>query len=93
METLVIENGVWVTRRRELWEVMQGNQPPQEKQDKPVQKKQPVIGIFTRPIVETPVISLILPARIRGKDKNDVLFFGVSFRRSSGTRVKQEVLD
>lgn len=41
--------------------------------------KPPVIGVLTRKLVQSPVVKLIVPARIRHKDKNDVLFISEDF--------------
>lgn len=38
----------------------------------------PVYGLLTRTLVHSPVIRQIIPARIRSKDLNDVVFVGVS---------------
>lgn len=37
----------------------------------------PVFGLMTRTLVQSPVIRQIIPARIRSKDLNDVVFIGV----------------
>jgi hypothetical protein len=37
----------------------------------------PVYGLMTRTLVQSPVIRQIIPARIRSKDLNDVVFIGV----------------
>ncbi|KAI9760408.1 MAG: hypothetical protein M4579_001704 [Chaenotheca gracillima] len=39
----------------------------------------PKAGVLTRTVVRSPVINWIIPARVRHKDKNDVIFIGETF--------------
>ena len=38
----------------------------------------PTMGILTRTVMGSPIVRWIIPARIRNKQKNDVVFIGVS---------------
>ena len=38
----------------------------------------PTMGLLTQTVVPSPVINWIIPARIRHKEKNDILVIGVS---------------
>ena len=82
-ETRVFENGAWVTRVVGLQEAVEANRRREEAKTKlqaPKPKPRevpPSIGILTRTLVQSPVIRWIIPARIRNKDKNDVIFIGV----------------
>lgn len=38
----------------------------------------PIYGILTRTLIHSPVVKQIVPARIRRRELNDVVFIGVS---------------
>ena len=73
-------NGVWTIRTVDLQTILDHNQPTTP--DKPSMAKPdirpPTLGVMTKSLVASPVINFIIPARVRSKDKNDVVFVGVS---------------
>lgn len=46
----------------------------------------PAYGLLTRTLVRSPVVKQILPARIRSRERNDVVFVGVRIRPCSSDR-------
>ena len=48
----------------------------------------PVVGVLTRNLIPNPVIKFIIPARIRHKDKNDVIFIS-----DCAIKIKEYVYD
>lgn len=78
LQTNVFENGRWVTRNIDPYQARARNTEPHHKEQissSPlVLSDVPSIGLLTRTLVKSPVIKWIIPARIRHKSKNDVLF-------------------
>ena len=78
LQTNVFENGRWVTRNIDPYQARARNTEPQQKEQTSssplVLSDVPSIGLLTRTLVKCPVIKWIIPARIRHKTKNDVLF-------------------
>ena len=78
LQTNVFENGRWVTRNIDPYQARARNTEPQHKEQTSssplVLSDVPSIGLLTRTLVKSPVIKWIIPARIRHKTKNDVLF-------------------
>ncbi|KAF2137166.1 uncharacterized protein K452DRAFT_302199 [Aplosporella prunicola CBS 121167] len=88
LQTGVFENGRWVTRRVNIHEILQENErrEARERQPEPRQQQQlhhqpepPVLGLLSRTILRSPVINWIIPARVRHREKNDVVFIGEDF--------------
>jgi hypothetical protein len=80
METRVLVNGEWVTRRVDVDDVLRhhdakenGHRPQQ-----PSTQKAPFRGLLTQTVVQSPLANHILPVRLRDLDHNDVAFVGVS---------------
>ena len=76
-QTIVLEDGRWVTRNLDQYHVQaQGVRREEEKISSvsadPV--KAPSVGLLTRTLVRSSVIKQIIPARIRHETKNDVMF-------------------
>lgn len=78
LQTNVFENGRWVTRNIDPYQARARNTEPQHKEQTSssplLLSDVPSIGLLTRTLVKSPVIKWIIPARIRHKTKNDVLF-------------------
>lgn len=78
LQTNVFENGRWVTRNIDPYQARAQNTEPQRKGQTAstplVLTDVPPIGLLTRTLVRSPVIKWIIPAKIRHKTKNDVLF-------------------
>ena len=78
LQTNVFENGRWVTRNIDPYQARARNTAPQRKEQTAssplVLTDVPYIGLLTRTLVRSSVIKWIIPAKIRHKTKNDVLF-------------------
>ena len=76
--TRVLENGQWVTRFLDPYQILARNRAQQEQQAEHVNEaaKAPCHAILTQTLVRSPVVKWILPARIRHPTKNDILFIG-----------------
>lgn len=77
VQTTVLENGRWVTRNVDPYRVRaQNTGTPRRKRSQPSINlpETPSLGILTKTLVRSSVINRIIPARIRHRTKNDVLF-------------------
>ena len=77
VQTTVLENGRWITRNLDPYHVRaQNSSAPRKEQSQPSINipQTPSLGILTKTLVKSPVINRIIPARIRHKTKNDLLF-------------------
>lgn len=82
LETRVLVNGQWTTRNVDIHHILARNKisPQEQETEMPAETvRPPVIGVLTRKLVQSPVVKLIVPARIRHKDRNDVLFISEDF--------------
>ena len=81
VQTTVLENGRWVVRNVDPYHVRAQNSgtPRKEASRSSINIPEiPPLGIFTKTLVRSPIISRIIPARIRHKTKNDVLFISAN---------------
>ncbi|KAL8726238.1 MAG: hypothetical protein Q9181_006131 [Wetmoreana brouardii] len=72
-----MENGRWTTRTLDIHQILARNREREQKQDMqaiPTGAKPPTLGLLTRTVVRSPVIRSIIPARVRHRSKNDVVF-------------------
>jgi hypothetical protein len=77
-QTNVFVDGQWTTRSVDLHTVLQNQQePPTLGLVEQVTETRPTLGVLTRTILPSPIINKIIQARIRSKDKNDVVLIGV----------------
>ncbi|KAF2837311.1 hypothetical protein M501DRAFT_938234 [Patellaria atrata CBS 101060] len=77
-----LPNGELVSRNMDIHQILAANreQAPKETAPKKIpQEEIPVFGLLSRTVIRSPMINYIFPARIRHKDKNDVLFIGEDF--------------
>lgn len=97
VQTTVLENGRWVTRSVDPYHVRAQNAgTPHKEQSQPSVSlpKTPSLGILTKTLVRSPVVNRIIPARIRHKTKNDVLFISansVSIKEAKGDYTLGEI--
>lgn len=98
VQTTVLENGRWVTRSVDPYHVRARNTgTPRKEQSQPSINlpKTPSLGILTKTLVRSSVVNQIIPARIRHKTKNDVLFISansVSIREAKGDYTLREII-
>ncbi|KAL8696994.1 MAG: hypothetical protein Q9201_007367 [Fulgogasparrea decipioides] len=70
-----MENGRWTTRTLDIHQILARNRErKQETQGIPTGAKPPTLGLLTKTVVPSPVIRSIIPARVRHRSKNDVVF-------------------
>lgn len=77
LQTSVFENGRWVTRSLDPYHVRAQNTRRDEgttASSSTSPEKPPLLGLLTRTLVRSSNTKWIIPARIRHKTKNDVLF-------------------
>lgn len=98
LQTNVFEDGRWVTRNIDPYQARARNTEPQHnEQTSPsplILSGVPSIGLLTRTLVKSPVIKWIIPARIRHKTKNDVLFVtadSVQIKEASGDYTLKDI--
>jgi len=97
LQTNVFENGRWIIRSLDPYHVKAQNTRREE--EKTVSsstgpEKAPELGLLTRTLVGSSVTKWIIPARIRHKTKNDVLFVGVdrvTIKEASGNYALKNV--
>ena len=87
-ESRVLVNGVWTSRRMDVQTILENHRRPVQRAstDHPI-KAGPNLAVMTKTVIGSPVVNWILPARIRSKEKNDVIFIGVSILPSSIKRI------
>ena len=97
VQTTVLENGRWITRYVDPYHVRaQNTETPRKEQSQPSISlpKTPSVGILTKTLVRSSVINRIIPARIRHKAKNDVLFISansVTIKEAHGDYTLREI--
>ena len=97
VQTTVLENGRWVTRNVDPYHVRaQNTETPRKEQIQPSISlpETPSLGILTKTLVRSSVINRIIPARIRHKTKNDVLFIStnsVTIKEAKGDYTLEEI--
>jgi hypothetical protein len=79
----VLVNGEWVSRTADVYQIMARNQQQEdaEMQEPESNLRAPVpeLGILSRTVIQSSFNRLVLPANIRHKELNDVLFVGEDF--------------
>ncbi|KAL8829096.1 MAG: hypothetical protein Q9170_006314 [Blastenia crenularia] len=75
LQTRVLENGRWTARTLDIHQILARNREEKmEIQNLSTGPKPPVFGLLTKTIMRSPIIQAIIPARIRHRTKNDVVF-------------------
>ena len=98
VQTTVLENGRWITRYVDPYHVRaQNTEMPRKEPSQPSINlpKPPSLGILTKTLVRSSVINRIIPARIRHKAKNDVLFISansVAIKEAQGDYTLREIV-
>lgn len=82
-QTNVFRDGEWVTETVNLHAVLESQKATPKGQTQPDLLKPPRCGLLTRTLVGSARANLILPARLRSPDHNDIAFIGVSVAGSS----------
>ena len=97
VQTTVLENGRWVTRSLDPYHVRaQNSTTPRKEQSRPSINipQTPSLAILTKTLVKSPVINRIIPARVRHKTKNDLLFVSansVTIKEARGDYTLREI--
>ncbi|KAL9578292.1 MAG: hypothetical protein Q9212_005809 [Teloschistes hypoglaucus] len=75
VQTRVLVDGRWTTTNLDIHEILARNREArQEMNDRSSEEKPPVVGLWTHTVVRSPLIISIIPARVRHRSKNDVVF-------------------
>ncbi|KAL8938131.1 MAG: hypothetical protein Q9216_004058 [Gyalolechia sp. 2 TL-2023] len=75
VQTRVMADGRWTTRTLDIHQILARN-----RQEKSVMQNlatgpiPPTLGLLTKTLVGSPIITAIIPARVRHRSKNDVIF-------------------
>lgn len=74
--TTVLENGQWITRSVDPYQLQARNQLPEEKihRHSLASNESPSLGVLTQTLIRASIVKWIIPARVRHLDCNDVLF-------------------
>lgn len=76
VQTRVMLDGRWTTTTLDIHQILARNR--EEKQElangSPAEPGRPALGILTRTLVTSPVVKSIIPARVRHRSRNDVVF-------------------
>lgn len=69
-------DGRWTTRTLDIHQILARNrEEKQQMMDRsPAEQGRPVLGILTRTLIRSPVVKSIIPARVRHRSRNDVVF-------------------
>lgn len=83
VQTQVLVHGQWTTRTMDIHHILARNREEEpaapSTKASPEINTPPVMGVLTSTISRSPVYNWIIPARIRHKDKNDVVCIGDNF--------------
>lgn len=78
IQTTSLVNGQWTTRNVDIHHVVAQNREDRQrhksKSTTDVHERPPIRGVLSQTLVKSPVIKWIIPARMRHKSKNDVVF-------------------
>lgn len=75
VQTRVMEDGRWTTRNLDIHQILARNREEATMPHKlPTGPTPPVLGLLTKTVVRSPIIKTIIPARVRHRSKNDVVF-------------------
>ncbi|KAL8716536.1 MAG: hypothetical protein Q9225_006141 [Loekoesia sp. 1 TL-2023] len=75
VQTRVMADGRWTTRTLDIHQILARNREEKTAmQNLPTGPKPPVVGLLTKTVVGSPIIKTIIPARVRHRSKNDVIF-------------------
>ncbi|KAL8896944.1 MAG: hypothetical protein Q9207_007470 [Kuettlingeria erythrocarpa] len=68
-------DGRWTTRTLDIHQILERNREAEiMPQGLPTGRKPPIMGLLTKTVVRCPVVKSIIPARVRHRSKNDVVF-------------------
>ncbi|OJD13390.1 hypothetical protein AJ78_06145 [Emergomyces pasteurianus Ep9510] len=81
LQTTYLTDGNWATRQVNIGEIMSNRQgtSSDDAASKPIRQRAPPIGLLSRTVMPGPVIQRVLPARLRHRDKHDIVFVGDNF--------------
>ncbi|QSS57507.1 thermotolerance protein [Histoplasma capsulatum var. duboisii H88] len=81
LQTTYLTDGNWERRQINIGEIMSNNQVTlnDDAASKPSRPKVPLTGLLSRTVIPGPVIQRVLPARLRHRNKDDIVFVGDNF--------------
>jgi hypothetical protein len=71
-----LENGFWTTRHENTREAIVRNSEGHNERPSESEHAKPKLGLLSQTVIATPTIQLVLPARVRSRRLNDVVFVG-----------------
>ncbi|KAI9831765.1 MAG: hypothetical protein M1819_004662 [Sarea resinae] len=79
-QTRILVNGTFM----DIHHILEKNRQREEEEERrkqpamgsPLADERPKMGLLTKTVIRSPVVKWIIPARIRHKDQNDVIFIG-----------------
>ena len=94
--TRVLENGEWVTRYQDAYDLLRRNRDSETQQVEAPKEipKPPSLGVISRTLTGSSIVKWIIPARVRHADKNDVLYItadSVEIREAKSNYTMQHV--
>ncbi|EEH43074.2 uncharacterized protein PADG_07894 [Paracoccidioides brasiliensis Pb18] len=80
LQTTYLTGGNWATRQVNIGDIMASRQGTSgDATSKPSRTTVPITGVLSRTVIPGPMIQRVLPARIRHRDKHDIVFVGDDF--------------
>ncbi|PGG99196.1 hypothetical protein GX51_06390 [Blastomyces parvus] len=81
LQTTYLTDGNWTTRQVNIRDIMSSKQGTSDADpaSKPARRRVPPTGLLSRTVMPGPLIQLVLPARLRHRDKHDIVFVGDDF--------------
>ncbi|KKZ67500.1 hypothetical protein EMCG_06818 [[Emmonsia] crescens] len=81
LQATYLTDGNWTTRQVNIGEIMSRKQgtSSDDATSKPTRRRVPPTGLLSQTIMPGPMIQRVLPARLRHRDKNDIVFVGDDF--------------
>ncbi|OAT07096.1 thermotolerance protein, variant [Blastomyces gilchristii SLH14081] len=79
IQTTYLTDGNWTTRQVNIGDIMSSRQGTSDDDGVRKPRSVPPTGLLSRTIMPGPLIQLALPARLRHRDKHDIVFVGDDF--------------
>ena len=79
LQTTFLVDGDWTTRRIDIGDIVARNQESTSASARSKKYRPPVTGILSRTFIHGPMVQWIIPARLRHRDRKDVVFIGDKF--------------
>lgn len=71
-----LQNGFWTSRDENIRESLARNRERHNERPSESEPDKPKLGLLSQTVIASPTIQLVLPARVRSRHLNDVVFVG-----------------